>query len=175
MDDGAETPEQSLAMLRMAARSGTTDIVATPHANLRYQLRDEVVARQIRELSVASDGTPRIHRGCDFHLSFDNIQEALRNPARFTIDGGLYLLAEFPPGPLAGMSQVLAALLDRGLIPILTHPERHEFLNRLPAEFEEWIGMGCLVQLTAQSLLGRFGKAERGIAAHRKGRPHKGR
>ena len=56
------------------------------------------------------------------------------------------------------MGQVLGALLNRKLIPIMTHPERHGHLRRLPPEFEEWIRMGCLAQLTAQSLLGRFGK-----------------
>ena len=41
MDDGAESIEQSLAMLKMAAESGTTDIVATPHANSRYAFDPE--------------------------------------------------------------------------------------------------------------------------------------
>ena len=36
LDDGARTLEESVAMIRLAAASGTTDIVATPHADLRY-------------------------------------------------------------------------------------------------------------------------------------------
>ena len=36
LDDGAHTREESLAMVRLAAESGTTDIVATPHANLDF-------------------------------------------------------------------------------------------------------------------------------------------
>ena len=36
IDDGAQTMEQSLEMLKLAAASGTTDIVATPHANSQY-------------------------------------------------------------------------------------------------------------------------------------------
>ena len=36
LDDGSKTLEESLEMLRIAASSGTTDIVATPHANSRY-------------------------------------------------------------------------------------------------------------------------------------------
>jgi protein-tyrosine phosphatase len=31
-------------------------------------------------------------------------------------------------------------------------------LREIPAEFQEWIQQGCLVQVTAQSLLGRFGR-----------------
>jgi len=39
LDDGSETYEESLAMLRGGGRGSTTDIVATPHANSRYTVR----------------------------------------------------------------------------------------------------------------------------------------
>jgi len=162
LDDGAKTLEQSLAMLKVAAESGTTAIVATPHANFRYPFQPDRVAQLVEELSAASGGCPKVYRGCDFHLSFDNVQDALENPAKYAINGSRYLLVEFPNGALTGMGTAIGALLGRGLIPIITHPERQPVLRRIPGEFEEWIRMGCLAQITAQSLLGRFGKhAER--------------
>jgi protein-tyrosine phosphatase len=57
------------------------------------------------------------------------------------------------------MQRVLTTLIDCGLIPIMTHPERQRQLKRIEEEFVEWVKMGCLVQVTAQSLLGRFGKS----------------
>src|SRR6266567_2776518 len=158
LDDGAESLEESLAMLKLAAESGTTDIVATPHANSRYPYQTEVIQQRIDEASAGISGKPRIHRGCDFHLSFDNVQDAMENPAKYAINGGPYLLVEFPNGPLAGMQRVLTTLLDCGLTPIMTHPERQMELRRITDDFVAWIRMGCLVQITAQSLLGRFGK-----------------
>jgi protein-tyrosine phosphatase len=158
LDDGAGTLEQSLAMMRIAAESGTTDIVATPHANFRYSLQTALVIERINEISAVSRALPKVHRGCDFHLSFDNIQAALENPAKYAINGGRYLLVEFPDTSLTGMGHALGALLRRGLIPVITHPERQPVLCQITAEFEEWIQMGCLVQVTAQSLLGRFGR-----------------
>ena len=158
LDDGAETLEESLAMVKLAAESGTTEIIATPHANSRYPYRGEVVRQRIEEISASIPEKPRIHRGCDFHLSFDNVQDAMANPAKYAINGGHYLLVEFPEGPLTGMKRVLGMLIDCGLVPIMTHPERHLLLRRMDQEFVEWIHMGCLVQITAQSLLGRFGK-----------------
>ena len=157
LDDGAGALEQSLAMLRIAAESGTSDIVATPHANLHYRFEPDLVRQRIEEISSAAGGRPRVHYGCDFHLSFDNVQDALEKPEKYTINGGRYLLVEFPNNSLAGMGPVMAALLDRGLVPIMTHPERHPVLGLIGDQFQEWIRMGCLVQVTAQSLLGCFG------------------
>lgn len=146
-------------MLGIALQHGTTDIVATPHASLRYRFQPEIVRARVEELAVgAAIPKPRVHWGCDFHLSFDNVEDALRNPARYAINGGRYLLVEFPEHSVAGMGRILTTLLDRGLVPIMTHPERNPHLRSIPAEFREWIAKGCLVQVTAQSLLGRFGK-----------------
>lgn len=158
LDDGAETLEQSIEMLRLAVEGGTTDIVATPHANYRYRYDEMLVDQRIRELALATEGRPILHRGCDFHLSFDNIQDAVERPARYTIDRGCYLLVEFPDTSLRGFGQALDTLMHRGLTPIMTHPERHPDLQKLNADFLDWARSGCLVQITGQSLLGRFGK-----------------
>jgi len=158
LDDGAETLEESLAMLKMAGESGTTDIVATPHANSKYRYETDVVKKRIEEATAGIAGKPRIHKGCDFHLSYDNVQAAMEDPRKYAINGGPYMLVEFPDGPLAGMTRVLTMLVDCGLTPIMTHPERHRQLQQIEEEFVSWVKLGCLVQVTAQSLLGRFGK-----------------
>jgi protein-tyrosine phosphatase len=157
LDDGAATREESLAMLAMAAEAGTTDMVATPHANMHYQFDAGLIGERIGELSAATGGRPKIHRGCDFHLMFDNIQDALENPAKYTVNGGPYLLVEFPDS-LHSMRPALDALLNRGLVPIMTHPERHPQLREIAREFQDWLKAGCLAQITGQSLGGRFGK-----------------
>jgi len=159
LDDGAGSLEDSIGMLELAAAGGTTDIVATPHANHRYRYDETVVDERIGELRGASGGRPRIHRGCDFHLSFDNIEDAVAHPARYAVNGGPYILVEFPETRLRGFGQALETLLRRGLVPIMTHPERHPDLQKIDRDFLEWSQLGCLVQITGQSLLGRFGKS----------------
>ena len=52
LDDGALDMEQSLSMLRAAAQSGTTDIVATPHSNAEFAYQAEVLDHRIRELAL---------------------------------------------------------------------------------------------------------------------------
>ena len=85
LDDGARTFEDSVEMLRLARNAGTTDIVATPHANSRYHWDPELIDERISELQPHTD--VRIHRGCDFHLQFDNIQDAIAYPQKYTING----------------------------------------------------------------------------------------
>ena len=49
-------------------------------------------------------------------------------------------------------------MLSRGIVPIITHPERNPILADQPDLIAKWIGLGCLVQVTAGSVTGRFGK-----------------
>src|SRR5271168_2638904 len=87
MDDGSPTIEVSLEMLRLAAGAGTTDIVATPHSNGEFVYQPELIDERIRELNEKTGAKPKVHRGCDLHLSYDNIMEALEKPAKFSING----------------------------------------------------------------------------------------
>jgi protein-tyrosine phosphatase len=50
------------------------------------------------------------------------------------------------------------------MIPIITHPERNMILQKQLPKLEEWVRSGCLIQVTGQSFLGRFGKQARRFA-----------
>ena len=158
LDDGAKTREQSVQMLEVAVHSGTTDIVATPHANGRYAFSPAAIARQIADLTAETE--LRIYPGCDFHLQFDNIEDALAHPEKYTINHKGYLLVEFPDVAIfTETDAILARLLDGGMVPIVTHPERNRELQRRLDDLARWVEHGCYVQVTAGSLTGTFGKA----------------
>jgi protein-tyrosine phosphatase len=158
LDDGAKTREQSVRMLELAAQSGTTDIVATPHANGRYPFDPGVIEERIAELS--AETTLRIYPGCDFHLQFDNIEDAVIHPEKYTINHRGYLLVEFPDvGIFTETDAILGRLLDGGMVPIVTHPERNRELQRRLDDLARWVESGCYVQVTAASYIGTFGKA----------------
>ena len=54
----------------------------------------------------------------------------------------------------------------KGLVPIVTHPERNPILVANRARVTAWVQQGCYVQVTAGSLLGRFGqRAQRAAEA----------
>jgi protein-tyrosine phosphatase len=159
VDDGAKTIEQSIEMLRLAAAGGTTDIVATPHANHEYSFQPEIVKAKLDELRSVAGDLIRIHNGCDFHLSFDNIQDALRNPAKYAINHKCYVLVEFSDMLIPRTTDdVFYQMQSAGMIPIITHPERNMLLQKMPDKLAAWAESGCLLQVTALSFLGRFGK-----------------
>jgi protein-tyrosine phosphatase len=158
IDDGARTIEESLEMLGIAAASGTTDIVATPHANSNYIYDRGQIDQLFAELSAAANGIVKLHRGCDLHLNFDNLTDAVEWPAKYTINGGRYLMVELPElVSLSAMRTAVNRLLDARMTPIVTHPERNPSLQPRLKELEVWVRDGCLLQVTGQSLLGRFG------------------
>ncbi|HTM47901.1 MAG TPA: CpsB/CapC family capsule biosynthesis tyrosine phosphatase [Bryobacteraceae bacterium] len=165
VDDGAKTLEESLAMLRLAAGSGTTDIVASPHANHEYKFDPDVNSLLLADLRHAIGGTIRIHHGCDFHLSYDNIQDALKNPRKYAINNKNYVLVEFSDLLIPKTTDdVFYQMRMAGMIPIITHPERNMLLQQRLNQLKAWAESGCLLQVTGGSLLGRFGKQAKAFA-----------
>jgi protein-tyrosine phosphatase len=165
LDDGAESVEDSVAMLKLAAESGTTDIVATPHANNEFAFDPERIEAIIAELQDAAGPVPRIHRGCDFHLTLENIQGALAHPGKYSINHHRYLLVEFSDLLIPRTTQeIFNRLQGVGLTPIITHPERNGLLHTRIDEMQSWVENGALIQVTAGSLLGGFGRTAKSIA-----------
>jgi protein-tyrosine phosphatase len=87
------------------------------------------------------------------------VQDALQYPTKYTINGSSYLLIEFPEMVIApNISAVLDQLHSAGIIPIVTHPERNPVIQKKLSMLMEWVERDCLVQVTAGSFLGRFGR-----------------
>ena len=51
-----------------------------------------------------------------------------------------------------------------GLRPIITHPERNPLIRTQPERLFTWLRQGSYVQVTAQSLLGKFGRSAQEMA-----------
>jgi protein-tyrosine phosphatase len=159
MDDGSKTLEQSIEMLEMAAAAGTTDLVCTPHANRNYKFEPLVIRDRLKELEAGINGAVKLYTGCDFHLSYENIQDAVVNPRKYTINQNCYLLVEFSDMLIfRNTLEIFGRLQEAGMVPIITHPERNELLQQRLEDMTQWVDAGALVQVTGQSLLGHFGR-----------------
>lgn len=166
LDDGSPDLRTSVEMARIAEGEGITHVVCTPHASSRYPFDPETNAALVTELrdALAAAGVHlTLGLGCDFHISYDNVQEALAQPSKFSINRGDYLLIELPDFSIApNLGETLYELRLAGVTPILTHPERNPTLQRDPDRLLPWLRDGLLCQVTAGSVLGHMGKeAER--------------
>jgi protein-tyrosine phosphatase len=167
-DDGSPDLSTSLEMARIAAGEGITHVVCTPHASSRYAFEPEHNAERLAELrSALQEAGIRLHLGlgCDFHLSYDNVQDALENPRRYTVNATEYLLVELPDYALPPtLQETLYQLRLGGMTPILTHPERNPSLQQNPERLAAWVNDGLLLQVTASSVLGEMGSGPKRLA-----------
>ena len=165
VDDGAKDWKTSAEMCRIAAEDGITHLVATPHSNDEYAYDRGALRAQLLRLQTSCGEWPTLTLGCDFHLSYENVSDALRDPARFAIGNTQYLLVEFSDFSLSlPMREALVRLAGAGLVPIVTHPERNLLMQRNRELVIKLLELGCLVQVTASSLTGRWGDSARETA-----------
>ncbi len=159
VDDGAPDRQASLDMAQTAADEGITHIVCTPHASREHSFFNPLIEERFWELRRLLQNVVQLSLGCDFHMTPENVRDAVANPLRYSIGGKGYLLVEFSWGEIPpSMTEALVELQAAGYTPIVTHPERYPAVQQRPELLGNWMRMGCLVQVTSSSLYGRFGK-----------------
>src|SRR5208283_4318665 len=133
VDDGAPDLESSLAMAKCAVEEGITHIVCTPHANDEYPYQAALIAERFAELKDRLRGVVGLSLASDFHLTAENVVDAVAHPLRYSIDGKGYLLIEFPSHVIPpSMNEALFRLQSVGYTLIVTHPERYPAVLRQP-------------------------------------------
>lgn len=65
---------------------------------------------------------------------------------------------------LPGSDKLVKWLLQRNIRPVIVHPERNKELQADISKITPFIAAGCLLQITAGSLTGRFGCKSQQIA-----------
>jgi protein-tyrosine phosphatase len=174
LDDGAKNWEQSLEMARMAVQDGIRIMVATPHLfkgrafNLSQINDKDLILQHVAQLrqKLSQAQIPlEIIPGCDFPLGFESLKLLDDGQALTINDANRYLLLELPDTSLPpAMEEICFQLQSKGITPIITHPERHMIIQEMPQKLKRLIDLGCLVQMTGNSLTGWFGRRVKKIS-----------
>ncbi|MCF6180270.1 MAG: hypothetical protein L3J63_12910 [Geopsychrobacter sp.] len=162
VDDGPQQLEDSLALAKALVADGITRVVTTSHilepplSTATIQQGIAFLEKEFADQSIALELIP----GGEIHYTV-----SLEEMRTHTINGGRYLLLEFPHGSLpSSAGELIFSLRTAGLIPIIAHPERNGSLLRDPGLLEPLLEQGALAQLTAASLAGDFGSPARQCA-----------
>ena len=165
IDDGPKSLEESLDLARFALDNGITKSVMTPHIHPgRYENSrlDIQVAVQKFEVALARQGIPLdLSVGAEVRIGADTIYMVAQEEIPFLGELGGYkiLLLEFPHETIPiGSLNLVQWLMAKDIRPMIAHPERNKDVMRDLSKIEPFINEGCLMQLTAASIAGNFGK-----------------
>lgn len=162
VDDGPKTIEETMGIVEKAMKEGITDMIVTPHAfSPHFHVSCEEIESQLRLLTdvVREARYPvNLHTGQEVRLC-ENLVEKLQVNEVMTLAKSRYLLLELPTQSVPAYTvNVIQALLEKEIIPIIAHPERNRAIAEKPERLERLIRHGALAQITGGSLAGHFGK-----------------
>lgn len=164
LDDGAQDLYDTLEMVSLAARSGITAMVATPHCNIpggfkNYFNEEYIEAVQSVREAVHREGLPvNILPGAEA-FGTDDLPKHIRAGKIMTLNQSRYLLVEFSFDEDPDFVQnVLERVSELKVIPVIAHAERYEFVQKSPELVYHWRKTGYPIQINKGSFQGKFGR-----------------
>lgn len=162
VDDGAKHMEDSIAMAKAAVSQGIHTIIATPHhKNGRYNNPKQSVLADLTTLNerIQQENIPlTILPGQEIRIHGDLIEGIEQDEILTLNETSRYIFIELPTNHVPHYTeQLLFDIQMKDLTPIIVHPERNTALLEKPARLYEFVRNGALTQITAASLVGKFG------------------
>lgn len=169
IDDGSRSREMSVQMCKTAAQSNVTDIIATPHmtdlyAKQEFHEKVSVRLKYLNEKMVSENIPVRIHKGAEVYASKDILYSP--DLTDLTLAGSKYLLFEFSfiDSDFDYVKEAITVIQSQGLVPVIAHPERYEFIQRDYSNINRLADCGALFQCNLGSLTGELGKREKRLS-----------
>jgi protein-tyrosine phosphatase len=159
IDDGAQTPEESIMLIRKMMDLGIRKIIATPHIMIDYYRNTSETINDALTILKAE----LVKENIDIDISaaaehyFDETFQARVESHNLMTMGDNHVLFEFsfinlPPN----YTPVVQKMRDLGYKPILAHPERYPYMTL--EQFKNLHDWGCDFQLNTISLTGYYGR-----------------
>ena len=161
--DDAKDLETSLALLQMAVRAGTTDIIATPHISTGSVFGEWRLIKERAETlnsSAQAEGIPiKVYAGAELEMDWNLLSILKTGQEDYCLAGSRYILIKLPQDTVPSYAESFFYELQvRELIPIIAHPERHYCLVKNPDLLHHWMkDSGVMVQGNVDSFTYKFG------------------
>ncbi len=157
VDDGSQSMEESIVLLRMSAAQGVGAVIATPHSwgidtcGFEYMLSQyEDLKKTVREQQIHI----QLFLGCEmlvFAHTVDSCIRKLNDGSYPTLAGSRYVLTEFDPyEAFYDMKQCIERIVAAGYIPVIAHAERYRLITM--QNIRNLKELGALIQINAYSI-----------------------
>ncbi|NBI29320.1 tyrosine-protein phosphatase [Chengkuizengella marina] len=163
IDDGAKDLEESVQLAREAVKQGITKMIATPHHRngSYYNSKDEILKAVdlLNEEMFLENIQLEIYPGQETRIYKDMVHDIELGELLSLNDDDKYIFVELPSNHVPRYTnQLLFDLQLIGLKPIIVHPERNQEFIENPETLYQFVKGGALTQVTAASVVGKFGK-----------------
>lgn len=160
-DDGSDSLETSMKMLKCVADDGISGIILTPHNKPGHQNMDfskmTSTVEKLQKMMLKEDITVELYVGSELYYR-SGLLEEIENDNAVTMADSRYVLVEF--NPLEDYDYIrngIYTLLMGGYYPILAHTERYQNVCIKKYGIDDLIEMGCYIQVNAASIMGKTG------------------
>jgi protein-tyrosine phosphatase len=169
IDDGCETPEQTILAARILVSLGWSELACSPHAEASLPSGDAALCDARRaeaaELFAREGIALTLHRNAENKLDDLFLARADDPVARRGVGAsGRWVLVETPfSSSLPALPDLVFLLRRKGILPLFAHPERCLEFER-PGRAEEVVRLGGALQLNVGALGGVYGRTARKLA-----------
>jgi len=162
IDDGAQTMEQSIAMLKKFEELGFKKIVTTPHIMTdTFANNPEIIKnglQNVREEIKTCGINIEIEAAAEYYFD-ETLMPKIKNKELLTF-GTNYVLIEFGfHSEPQFLDQLFFELKTAGYNPVIAHFERYMFYFGKIEKAKEWRQKGINIQLNINSVIGQYGPA----------------
>ena len=161
IDDGSQSMEESLRLLKGLETLGYEKVITTPHIMAdAYRNTPQIIYEGLHSLrqAAAKEGIViEIDAAAEYYL--DDGFEALLQKGELMLMKGEYLLFEtsYYAKPMQ-LEDMIFAITSSGYKPIMAHPERYRYVKDPLKEYSRFKELGVLLQVNLNSFGGHYGK-----------------
>ncbi len=163
IDDGSQSMEDTLIMLKEFASIGYTKIITTPHImGDSYRNTPEIINDGLQSIKdEIQNNYPdlqhlKLEAAAEYYFDTEFL-EKIENEKLLTF-GNNYVLFELSYlNEPEGILNVIFQLQTKGYKPVLAHPERYPYYHNKINKYKELVDRGVLLQINTNSLVGHYG------------------
>lgn len=173
IDDGSASVAQSMELLTTLTSLGISQFIATPHICDSLYPNDKASIQCAWENMLRDTDLPtnRLRYAAEY-MATEELLKSICNPSLplLCLPGGYMLIEMTRSKPSPFIQEIIQKLINRGITPIIAHPERYNYCQQNTSLLKTCKDMGCLLQVDLLSCYGYYGPLGRNTVQYLAGK-----